>query len=224
MGRPRPTLAQAAFVGLAAVGLTIGLLFQGLHDSSRTAILASGERIRMEVSERIGGRVEDYLRGAQDALASLERQAVGGVLDLSSPESVSKGLITQLMERPGLAEVTFTAASGVAGHGWQVAAIHGEGGVIRERRVQYRSGRFTARLQSADGQVVERNVTDPDATSDFSGPGACRPERAGDLDRSSLLGARGGREARRGHGHEGRLRCRWPTCRCVPGGPARRAD
>ena len=91
MGRPRPTLAQAAFVGLAAVGLIIGLLFQGLHDSSRTAILASGERIRMEVSERIGDRVENYLRGAQDALESLERQAAGGVLDLTSPEA-SRGV------------------------------------------------------------------------------------------------------------------------------------
>ena len=175
MGRPRPTLAQAAFVGLAAVGLTIGLLFQGLHDSSRTAILASGERIRMEVSERIGGRVENYLRGAQDALESLERQAAVGVLDLTSPESVSKGLITQLMERPGLAEVTFTATSGVAGHGWQAAAIHGEGGVIRERRVEYRSGRFTARLESADGQVVERDVADPTRHPTFLAPLGAAP-------------------------------------------------
>ena len=175
MGRPRPTLALVTVVGLGTAGLIIGLLFRQLHDRSRTAILASSERIRMEVSERIGGRVEDYLRGAQDALASLERQARGGLFDLTSPESVSKGLVTQLMERPGLAEVTFTAAGGV-GHGWQVVSLRGERGVISERRILHRGTRFVERAESADGEVSERTVADPTRHPTFRTPVRAAPD------------------------------------------------
>ncbi len=176
MRRPRPTLAQATILGLAATGLTIGLLFHQLMGRSRAAILASGERIRMEVSERIGSRVEDFLRTAQDALESLERQARGGLLDLRLPGSVSKGLTTQLLERPELAELTFTAADSPAGPGWQVAAVRGEGSDIQQRGVLARGAGFVERVASGDGQNRERDVADPTRHPTFQIPLRVAPD------------------------------------------------
>jgi adenylate cyclase len=106
-------LTLPRFFGLAIVVLA-GLAAAVLLGAVRTAeqgILITGEASRNEVAARVAGEVEADLTVAEKAVGDFERALAEGAVDDHDPASVRRYLLTEVIARPSLTDLTLTSAT-----------------------------------------------------------------------------------------------------------------
>ena len=145
---PRFTLTQL-FV-IAAVGLTllVGVGFLGFFESSRRSILQRSEVLRNAAAEGVEARVMQHLDHASLALAHVERDIQLLAKPGASALELEPLFLTEVLDDPKVAEVTFTHASKLGfdeGTGdiqvaetdrWQLSVFRAserEGGAVKTR-------------------------------------------------------------------------------------------
>jgi adenylate cyclase len=157
--RSRLTLAQVFFVALAAATLLVGMLLYAAVAGSERVILQSSDTFRDTAARHVEELVQRELGIARDALEGVERRIHFGVVDPDASTAVEAVLFAELLDRPRLAEVTFTRATrlGFDGDGntllaperWQISVFRPRAGdaAIVTRRTRSEAGRFVAAVR-----------------------------------------------------------------------------
>jgi adenylate cyclase len=183
MRRPILTLGQAFLLGLAALAVLLGLLFQRIDASSRESVVAGSERERQATLERIGQAIDGYLEEAERSIDSVERQVQFGSCDVASAPCAEAALFAQVLDDANLAEATLTGAvpRGFLADGrmriaperrWQVSVYRDSpqaGSPILTRVTFLERGRFVSELRRrrpGGGLLSAPLVRQPDAPPD----------------------------------------------------------
>jgi adenylate cyclase len=158
--RARLTLAQALFAALAAATLLMGALLVVFAEGSRASILQSSEALREAAARHVERMVQRELGLAQGTVEDMERRFRYRVVDADDLVAIEAALFGEMLDRPRLAEATFTRATriGFDGDGysrlaperWQVSVVRAGGGAARieTRRTRREGERFVTEVRS----------------------------------------------------------------------------
>jgi hypothetical protein len=106
----RPTLVGLFFGAIAVVTSLVGGLFVGFWESSRRSMLDSANAVRAATAQRVEGHVVEGLAQVDRALRNVDLALATGLAEPSGSLSLEPLLISQLIDNPKLASITFTHA------------------------------------------------------------------------------------------------------------------